>query len=143
MIHGKHEHEETKATFSNTRRFAPAVIVRNLEEARQLGEIILSDDATMHARFHELFAGRHTPGFDVARDLERVAVVNQTTLLMNETLAIIEHLRDVYRKKSGDEGRVGGGGRHGDRSGSRSAAPARSRCAMAAATRSIPLPCAP
>ena len=89
VIHGKHEHEETKATFSNTRRFAPAVIVRNLEEARQLGEIILSDDATMHARFHELFAGRHTPGFDVARDLERVAVVNQTTLLMNETLAII------------------------------------------------------
>ena len=36
VIHGKHEHEETKATFSNTRRFAPAVIVRNLEEARQL-----------------------------------------------------------------------------------------------------------
>ncbi len=108
VIHGKHEHEETKATFSNTRRYAPAVIVRNLDEARQLGEIIASDDATKHARFHELFAGRHTPGFDAARHLERVAVVNQTTLLMNETLAIIEHLRDVYRKKFGDEGRVGG-----------------------------------
>ena len=40
VIHGKHEHEETKATFSNTRRHAPAVIVRNIEEARQLGEII-------------------------------------------------------------------------------------------------------
>lgn len=108
VIHGKHEHEETKATFSNTRRFAPAVIVRNLDEARQLGEIIASDDATKHARFYELFAGRHTPGFDVARHLERVAVVNQTTLLMNETLEIIEHLRDVYRKKFGDATRVGG-----------------------------------
>ena len=32
IIHGKHEHEETKATFSNTRRWAPAVIVRNLDD---------------------------------------------------------------------------------------------------------------
>lgn len=111
VIHGKHEHEETKATFSNTRRHAPAVIVRNLEEARQLGEIIASDDASVHARFYALFAGRHTPGFDVARHLERVAVVNQTTLLMNETLAIIEHLRAVYKKKFGDDQRVGGSSR--------------------------------
>jgi 4-hydroxy-3-methylbut-2-en-1-yl diphosphate reductase len=111
VIHGKHEHEETKATFSNTRRFAPAVIVRNVEEARLLGEIIASDQAADHARFYELFAGRHTPGFDVARDLQRVAVVNQTTLLMNETLAIIEHLREVYRRKFGDDLRVGGNGR--------------------------------
>jgi len=29
-----------------------------------------------------------------------VAVVNQTTLLMNETLAIIEHLRAVYQPGS-------------------------------------------
>jgi 4-hydroxy-3-methylbut-2-en-1-yl diphosphate reductase len=108
VIHGKHEHEETKATFSNTRRYAHAVIVRDLAEARQLGEIIASDDATVHARFYALFAGRHTPGFDVARHLERVAVVNQTTLLMNETLAIIEHLRSVFRHKFGDDSRVGG-----------------------------------
>jgi 4-hydroxy-3-methylbut-2-enyl diphosphate reductase len=108
VIHGKHEHEETKATFSNTRRFAPAVIVRNLEEARLLGEIIASDDAAVHARFYEQFAGRFTPDFDVTRHLERVAVVNQTTLLMNETLAIIEHLRQVYRARFGDDQRVGG-----------------------------------
>jgi 4-hydroxy-3-methylbut-2-enyl diphosphate reductase len=111
IIHGKQEHEETKATFSNTRRHAHAVIVRNLEEARQLGEVIASDDPTVRARFYELFAGRHTLGFDVARHLERVAVVNQTTLLMNETLGIIEHLRQVYRDKFGDDAHVGGGGR--------------------------------
>ncbi len=86
--------------------------MRNLDEARQLGEIIASDDATVHAKFYELFAGRHTPGFDVARHLERVAVVNQTTLLMNETIAIIEHLREVYRQKFGaDDARVGGSSR--------------------------------
>lgn len=111
VIHGKHEHEETKATFSNTRRYAPAVIVRNLDEARQLGEIITSADTTRRAAFYELFAGRHTPGFDVARHLERVAVVNQTTLLSNETLAIIEHLREVYWRKFGDDSRVGGSSR--------------------------------
>lgn len=111
VIHGKHEHEETKATFSNTRRYAPAVIVRNLDEARQLGELIASDDPAQRARFFTLFAGRHTPGFDVARHLERIAVVNQTTLLMNETIEIIEHLRQVCRRKFGDDQRVGGGTR--------------------------------
>ncbi|MDB6092520.1 MAG: ispH [Verrucomicrobia bacterium] len=111
IIHGKHEHEETKATFSNTRRHAPAVIVRNLDEARQLGEIIASSDPAERRKFYELFAGRHTPGFDVNLHLDRVAVVNQTTLLMNETLAILEHLRGIYRAKYGDDTHVGGSGR--------------------------------
>ena len=114
VIHGKYEHEETKATFSNTRRYAPAVIVRNLEETRRLGELIASDDPVIRARFYDIFSGKHTPGFDVARHLDRVAVVNQTTLLMNETLEIIEHLRGVYRTKFGQTAgadRVGGSGR--------------------------------
>lgn len=113
IIHGKSEHEETKATFSNTRRYAPAVIVRNLDEVRALGEIIASGGDARRERFATLFAGKHTPGFDVDRHLERVAVVNQTTLLMNETLEIIEHLKQVYRARFGPGGevRVGGGGR--------------------------------
>jgi 4-hydroxy-3-methylbut-2-enyl diphosphate reductase len=111
VIHGKHEHEETKATFSNTRRFAPAVIVRNLEEARLLGDIIQDAPDLRQTRFEASFAGRHTPGFDANRDLQRIAVVNQTTLLMNETLGIIEHLRNVYRDVWGDDQRVGGSGR--------------------------------
>ena len=113
VIHGKAEHEETKATFSNTQRHAPAVIVRNLREVQKLGEIIASNDPTERQQFYEIFAGKHTTDFDVERDLERIAVVNQTTLLMNETLAIIEHLREVFARKYGDTvgERVGGGGR--------------------------------
>jgi 4-hydroxy-3-methylbut-2-enyl diphosphate reductase len=113
IIHGKAEHEETKATFSNTRRYAPAVIVRNLDEVRLLGEIIASDDPRVRARFFDVFAGKHTPGFDPDRHLERVAVVNQTTLLMNETLEIVEHLKAVYAARHGADGarRVGGGAR--------------------------------
>lgn len=119
VIHGKHEHEETKATFSNTRRHAPAVIVRNLAETRLLGEIIagsLRDPAAAQARFDRDFGGRHTPGFEVARDLARVAVVNQTTLLMKETQEIIAYLRDFYSATFGPDlpdapARVGGSGR--------------------------------
>lgn len=117
VIHGKHEHEETKATFSNTRRYAPAIIVRNIEETRQLGEIILGSDPAVRGRVHALFAGKLTPGFDAQRDLQRVAVVNQTTLLMNETREIIAYLRDVFREKFGPDApgqppRVGGQGRN-------------------------------
>ena len=117
VIHGKHEHEETKATFSNTRRHAPAVIVRNLAEARVLaGFVPARREPDAQARFEAAFAGRHTDGFSVARDLERVAVVNQTTLLVNETREIIDHLRAAYLAacgpdREGEPARVGGGGR--------------------------------
>jgi 4-hydroxy-3-methylbut-2-enyl diphosphate reductase len=103
IIHGKHEHEETKATFSNTRRYAPAIIVRNMEEARLLGEIILQGDAAARLKFATLFEGRLTPGFDFDRDLQRVAVVNQTTLLVNETREIIAHMRRVFEQRYGAE----------------------------------------
>jgi 4-hydroxy-3-methylbut-2-en-1-yl diphosphate reductase len=117
VIHGKHEHEETKATFSNTRRHAPAIIVRNMDETRQLGEIILGGAPAAGGRFRELFAGKFTEGFSVERDLSRVAVVNQTTLLMNETREIIAYLRDVFAEKYGKDqpgspSRVGGQGRN-------------------------------
>jgi 4-hydroxy-3-methylbut-2-enyl diphosphate reductase len=117
VIHGKHEHEETKATFSNTRRYAPALIVRNMEETRQLGEIILNGPDARNPRFHDIFAGKFTEGFSVERDLNRVAVVNQTTLLMNETREIISYLRDVFAEKfgrdlAGSPSRVGGQGRN-------------------------------
>lgn len=116
IIHGKSEHEETKATFSNTRRYAQAVVVRNIAETRLLGEIIASSDPAFRATFYQKFAGRYTDGFDVDRHLERVAVVNQTTLLMNETREIIIYLRDLYAslcgpEKPGEPARIGGAGR--------------------------------
>ncbi len=117
VIHGKHEHEETKATFSNTRRYAPAIIVRNLEETRLLGELILDPSPSAGERFRTLFAGKYTEGFRFDRDLAQVAVVNQTTLLMNETREIIAYLRDIFAVKHGPDlpgalPRVGGQGRN-------------------------------
>ncbi len=114
IIHGKAEHEETKATFSNSRRFAPSLIIRNLEEARQIGDLILDPTPARRAAFAEKFAALATPGFDLGRHLDRIAVVNQTTLLTNETIEIIDHFRRIFRSRFGPadgDARVGGSGK--------------------------------
>jgi 4-hydroxy-3-methylbut-2-enyl diphosphate reductase len=114
VIHGKSEHEETKATFSNTQRYAPSIIIRNLEEARLLGEFITEPTEGKRAGLLSRFAGLMTPGFDPMTQLNRVAVVNQTTLLMNETSAIIDYFKSIFVAKYGDtEGpaHVGGAGK--------------------------------
>jgi len=114
IIHGKAEHEETKATFSNSCRFAPSLIIRNLAEACLIGDLILDPTPARRTAFEERFRGLCTPGFDAGRHLERVAVVNQTTLLMNETVEIIDYFRQVYRLKYGEsegDARVGGSGK--------------------------------
>jgi 4-hydroxy-3-methylbut-2-en-1-yl diphosphate reductase len=114
IIHGKSEHEETKATFSNSRRHAPSLIIRNLDEARLLGDYIAAPTEAKRAAILGHFAGVHTPGFDPALHLGRVAVVNQTTLLMNETAAIIDYFKEVYAARFGPAAaaeRVGGAGR--------------------------------
>ncbi len=114
VIHGKSEHEETKATFSNTRRHAPSIIIRNLEEARLLGDYISAPTEEKRRALLVRFAGLHTPGLEPARHLDRIAVVNQTTLLMNETAAIIDYFKSVFVAKYGEtEGpaHVGGAGK--------------------------------
>lgn len=104
LLHGKSEHEETKATFSNSARHAPTVMVRDLAETKLLCELMNEPDTNVRtARFAAAFGHRATPGFDPARDLERLAVVNQTTLLRNETLRIIEHLEQVFTQRYGTE----------------------------------------
>ncbi|MBP7514811.1 MAG: 4-hydroxy-3-methylbut-2-enyl diphosphate reductase [Flavobacteriales bacterium] len=97
VIHGKAAHEETRATFSHTASGAPAVIVKDMAETEELGRIILGELPL--SRFSELFGTRCTPGFDPAKDLARIGVVNQTTMLATETQAIADHLKQVMVKK--------------------------------------------
>ncbi len=100
VIHGKAAHEETRATFSHTAKGAPAVIVKDMAEAQELGRIISGELPS--ERFTELFGKRCTPDFDLAKDLQRIGVVNQTTMLATETQAIADHLKQVMAKKYGD-----------------------------------------
>jgi 4-hydroxy-3-methylbut-2-enyl diphosphate reductase len=101
VIHGKHEHEETRATFSNCAKYGPAIVIRDRREAEALCGVILAGDPREKGRAFSAFVGRHTPGFDPGRDLGRLAVVNQTTLLRNETLAIIDLLQGAMQRRFG------------------------------------------
>lgn len=100
VIHGKAAHEETRATFSHTAAGAPAVIIKDMDEAQLLGRIILGEESI--ERFHEVFGKRCTEGFDPVKDLQRIGVVNQTTMLATETQAIADHLKQVMVGKYGD-----------------------------------------
>ncbi|MCC5923158.1 MAG: 4-hydroxy-3-methylbut-2-enyl diphosphate reductase [Crocinitomicaceae bacterium] len=100
IIHGKHQHEETRATFSHSAQNAPAVVVKDMEEAKVLASFILEDKT--QAEFEEIFAGKFSQGFNIYRDLDRVGVVNQTTMLASETQAIADYFRTVMVKKFGE-----------------------------------------
>lgn len=102
IIHGKAEHEETKATFSSTARFGAALIIRDFAEATQLGAIIRETDTIrQRTMLDQAFAGKFTHAFDPTTHLRKIAVVNQTTLLRNETLRIIEHIEEALTDRYG------------------------------------------
>ncbi|MCW8813704.1 MAG: 4-hydroxy-3-methylbut-2-enyl diphosphate reductase [Chlorobium sp.] len=101
VIHGKHYHEETRATFSHTIQNSPSIIVRNLEETKYLIDIILGKRT--EDEFYEFFNGKYSKGFDVKKDLEKIGVVNQTTMLASETQEIAEILKEALIKKFGIE----------------------------------------
>ncbi|MDH3267661.1 MAG: 4-hydroxy-3-methylbut-2-enyl diphosphate reductase [Ignavibacteria bacterium] len=101
VIHGKHYHEETRATFSHSTQSSPSVIVRNLEETKFLTQVILGDKTEND--FYEFFKGKHSKGFDVKTDLNKLGVVNQTTMLATETQEIADLLKETMIKVYGVE----------------------------------------
>ena len=73
-----------------------------MEHAYRLAEIIQAKNSKKAALLEASFAGLYSDGFDPTRDFEKIAIVNQTTLLRNETLKIIDYLRDVMTTKYGE-----------------------------------------
>ncbi len=101
IIHGKHKHEETKATFSHSYQNAPSLIIKNLEEATFLKEIILGHKS--ESEFYDYFKGKYSKDFDVKNDLKKIGVVNQTTMLASETEEISNYLKETIIEKFGEE----------------------------------------
>ncbi|OFZ56856.1 MAG: 4-hydroxy-3-methylbut-2-enyl diphosphate reductase, partial [Bacteroidetes bacterium RIFCSPHIGHO2_02_FULL_44_7] len=86
VIHGKHEHEETKATFSHSRRNAPSIVVRDMHETQLLVDFLLGKmnrDELLRRFQHKI-----SKGFNPDQDLKKIGVVNQTTMLATETQEI-------------------------------------------------------
>jgi 4-hydroxy-3-methylbut-2-enyl diphosphate reductase len=102
IIHGKYKHEETRATFSRSEMNAPSVVVRDLDEAKKLGAYITGEKKPEF--FYEEFKEKYSEGFDVKKDLDRVGVINQTTMLATETQEIADYFKDLLQQKfPGDE----------------------------------------
>jgi 4-hydroxy-3-methylbut-2-en-1-yl diphosphate reductase len=100
IIHGKPKHEETRATFSHSASGSHSIIVRDMDDAIQLSNYILGSKSP--AEFFEEFAGKISTGFNPEVDLQKVGVVNQTTMLATETQAIADFIREVMAKKFGE-----------------------------------------
>lgn len=101
IIHGKSYHEETRATFSHSKTKAASVIVRDIEETKLLAPFISKEK--QDEEFYKVFAGKFSAGFDADKDLQKIGVVNQTTMLATETQAIADLLKDTMIKKYGIE----------------------------------------
>lgn len=86
VVHGKPEHEETRATFSHAAQTGPVLVVKDHAEAEVLASMLRGE--VPWSQFEAHFKGRATPGFDPQRDLKRFGVVNQTTMLASETQGI-------------------------------------------------------
>lgn len=101
IIHGKHDHEETRATFSHSRENAAALVIKNMNETQVLCDIITGKREA--SEFYSYFEGRFSEGFDVNKDLQKVGVVNQTTMLASETQEITEAINAAMLEKYGAE----------------------------------------
>ena len=101
IIHGKYMHEETRATFSHSNQNAPSLVIRDMQEAEVLAEFILGKRKL--EAFYETFKDKYSKDFDPEKDLVKIGVVNQTTMLATETEEISEFLKLAIKKKYGEE----------------------------------------
>lgn len=97
IIHGKPTHEETRATFSHAAANAPSVVVKDMAQTVELAKYILGEKPA--EEFYSEFKQQYTEGFDVVKHLQRIGVVNQTTMLATDTQAIADYLRETMVKK--------------------------------------------
>ena len=102
VVHGKPTHEETRATFSHSKENAPTIVVKNMTQTIELAKYITGEKPPQ--QFYEEFEGQFSEGFDVKKDLQRIGVVNQTTMLASDTQGIADYLKQVIVKKYGIEG---------------------------------------
>ncbi len=103
IIHGKWEHEETRATFSRTTLQSGShfLVVRDKAEAAYVCGFITSGGD--RSEFLERFENAMSSGFDPGLHLDRVGLANQTTMLSSESLEIAEMFRQALLARHGQK----------------------------------------
>lgn len=97
IIHGKPNHEETRATFSHASVNTKAVVVKDMQQTIELSKYITGEKPA--EQFYTEFKNQYSEGFDIATDLQRIGVVNQTTMLATDTQAIADYLKQTMSTK--------------------------------------------
>ncbi|MEY2793333.1 MAG: 4-hydroxy-3-methylbut-2-enyl diphosphate reductase [Bacteroidota bacterium] len=93
IVHGKPSHEETKATFSHSKENAPTLILKDIEEARRLVPYLRNEKTA--SEFFEEFEGQYSSDFNPQQHLQKIGVVNQTTMLASDTQEIVDLLKQT------------------------------------------------
>jgi 4-hydroxy-3-methylbut-2-enyl diphosphate reductase len=97
IVHGKYNHEETIATSSFADKY---LVVLNLDQAEYVSNYILNggdslrDSSASREEFLTKFRKAYSEGFDPDRDLQRIGIANQTTMLKSET----EHIGKLFER---------------------------------------------
>lgn len=102
LVHGKYYHEETQATTSRVAEFPGGKFLVVLDE----GEAEIVCDYIRRGgdkkKFCEKFAPAASPDFDPQRDLQKIGLANQTTMLSSESLKIAGMIRQALFDRYGE-----------------------------------------
>lgn len=106
LIHGKHYHEETRATASQVERYPGGqyLVVRDMSEAQLVCDYI--EGSGTRAELMARLARGASAGFDPDVHLRRIGVANQTTMLARESLAIGEEVGRAIARRFGEDYRA-------------------------------------
>jgi len=98
LVHGKYGHEETRATVSHAEKY---LVVLNEQEAEIVCEFIRTGSG--REVFLKRFRKAVSPHFDPDRDLRKIGLANQTTMLRGESLKIAERIRQAMIDRYGEK----------------------------------------
>lgn len=104
IIHGKADHEETRATASRalgTQKNGHYIVILTTSDCEMVCDYIrgkVSSEELM-TRFHN----DCSEGFDPEKHLQRVGVANQTTMLQSETEDLQNRIRKAVVDRDGDD----------------------------------------
>jgi 4-hydroxy-3-methylbut-2-enyl diphosphate reductase len=104
IVHGKYSHEETRATISQVTKYPQGkyLVVRDIPETHIVCEYIRrgGDREAFLSQFQNSVSGN----FDPERDLARIGLANQTTMMSSESLEIQKLLRQAIVDRYGESG---------------------------------------